>query len=275
MKFLPAVASALAVSAAAAVVVGGVLISGTAASASTAKPAPVNHNPVGRVEAVYRSPKMFEIVGWASDPDVRLTPIVIQLTIDGHVATQLLTSVARPDIARTHYVGPNTGFIKKIPVTTSVHTICALAGNRAAGKSTSFGCFTMNAAGKFVAPPKPAVNRNVAIASLASKYVGHPYVEGAAGPTAFDCSGLVQYVYRNAAHISLPHNAQAQYNGARQIPAAQARAGDLVFFHSGGGVFHVGIYAGPNRLWAAATPHDGVRYQSIWSSAVSYGTVTH
>jgi NlpC/P60 family len=271
MKFLPVVAAALAVSAASAVVVGGLLISGTAASASTA----ASHNPIGRFESVARTARMVTVVGWAADPDAPKTSDLVQVTIDGHAAARFHTAVPRPVIAHDHHVGPDAGFIQNVPVAAVTHKICVQAGNIGPGALTSLGCFTMNTAGKFVAPPKPVVNRNVAIAGLASKYVGHPYVEGAAGPTAFDCSGLVQFVYRNAAAISLPHNAQAQYNLARQIPAAQARAGDLVFFHSGGGVYHVGIYASPNRMWAAATPRDGVRYQTIWSSAVSYGTFTH
>jgi hypothetical protein len=40
-------------------------------------------------------------------------------------------------------------------------------------------------------------------------------------------------------------------------------------------VFHVGVYEGSTMMVAAATPQDGIRYQSIWSSNVSYGTITH
>jgi cell wall-associated NlpC family hydrolase len=268
MKRIPTVVTAVSASA---VVAAGILVGGSAASAGNATN---SHTPIGRFDSVARTARLFTVVGWAADPDAPKTADLVQVTIDGHAAARFHTRLARPVIAHDHHVGPNSGFIQTIPVSAATHTICVQAGNIGPGALTSLGCFTMNTAGKFVAP-KPVVSRNAAIAALASKYVGHPYVEGAAGPTAFDCSGLVQYVYAHAAHISLPHNAQAQYNIARPIPAAQVRAGDLVFFHSGGGVYHVGIYAGPNRMWAAATPRDGVRYQSIWSSAVSYGTVTH
>lgn len=88
------------------------------------------------------------------------------------------------------------------------------------------------------------------VASLA----GRPYVWGAAGPRAFDCSGLVQYVMAHAAHRHLPHSAAAQYADAHHVSKAAVRPGDLVFFSSGGHVYHVGIYAGHGRILARASP---------------------
>jgi cell wall-associated NlpC family hydrolase len=270
MKIAPALLAAIAVPVAALVALVGVVASGSPASAGNA----VNpHDPIGRIDGIYRNAHMIDVRGWAADRDVKGHAVIIQLTLDGHVVSRFNTSIPRPIVAHDHHVGPDTGFQKHITVTAVTHTLCVLAGNLRAGASTGLGCFTMNPAGQIV---KPAPDRNTAIATLASKFVGYRYVEGGGSPAqGFDCSGLVQYVYQNAAHISLPHLAQAQFSRARPISAAQARPGDLVFFHSGGGVFHVGIYAGPNRMWAAATPADGVRFQTIWSSAVTYGTYTH
>jgi cell wall-associated NlpC family hydrolase len=267
MKLLPALALAVAVPSAALV---ALIASGSAASASNAS---TIHNPVGHIDGIYRSARAFDVRGWAADPDVKGHAVTIQYTLDGHVVSRFVTGIPRPIVAHDHHVGPDTGFQKQIAVTPVTHTLCVLAGNLRAGAPTSLGCFKMNAAGQIV---KPAPDRNAQISALAAKFVGYRYVENGATPAqGFDCSGLVQYVYRNSIGLSLPHNAQAQYNGARPISAAQARPGDLVFFHSGGGVYHVGIYASPNRMWAAATPADGVRYQTIWSSAVTYGTYTH
>jgi cell wall-associated NlpC family hydrolase len=116
-----------------------------------------------------------------------------------------------------------------------------------------------------------------AIAKLAAKQVGRRYVEGGTAPKrGFDCSGLVTYTYKKAAKIRLPHSAQQQFKKARKISARKARPGDLVFFHDGSGhVYHVGIYAGQHRMYAAATVKDGVRFQSIWSRAITYGTFRH
>jgi cell wall-associated NlpC family hydrolase len=71
--------------------------------------------------------------------------------------------------------------------------------------------------------------------------VGKPYVWGATGPNAFDCSGLTQYAYK-AAGISLTHFTGAQWKEGRAVSRADARPGDLVFFFSD--LHHVGLYLG-------------------------------
>lgn len=94
-----------------------------------------------------------------------------------------------------------------------------------------------------------------AIFNEALKYQGWKYVYGGSNPnTSFDCSGLVQWCYGKAG-ISLPRTAQEQYDATQHLPLSQAKAGDLVFFHStynaGTYVTHVGIYAGNNRMYHA------------------------
>ena len=97
-----------------------------------------------------------------------------------------------------------------------------------------------------------------AIMSEALKYQGWTYVFGGASPnTSFDCSGLIQWCYGRAG-IAMPRTAQEQYNVTQHIPLSQARAGDLVFFHStyntANYVTHVGIYVGNNRMYHAGNP---------------------
>lgn len=115
------------------------------------------------------------------------------------------------------------------------------------------------------------------IVAVAKRYVGARYVEGGSSPKGFDCSGYVRYVFAHANVRQLPHNAEAQrhVHGMHRISAHAARAGDLVFYLSGGSAFHVAIYAGHGRQWAATEPRDGVLNQSVWSSAVEYRTLTH
>ena len=84
-----------------------------------------------------------------------------------------------------------------------------------------------------------------AIMNEALKYQGWKYVYGGSNPnTSFDCSGLTQWCFGKAG-INLPRTAQAQYDVTQHIPLSQAKAGDLVFFHStynaGSYVTHVGI----------------------------------
>ena len=116
--------------------------------------------------------------------------------------------------------------------------------------------------------------RGVAMRALhvAATKKGDPYVYGAAGPGAFDCSGLTSFSYRLAGR-TIPRTSAAQRGATRRIPASAARPGDLVFFSSGGRVYHVGFYAGHHQVLHA--PHTGarVRTERIWTSSVSYGRV--
>jgi len=88
---------------------------------------------------------------------------------------------------------------------------------------------------------------------------GDPYQYGAAGPSRFDCSGLVMYVFQHAVGESLPHSADMQMHRADRIwHRSHLRRGDLVFqVDSSGYAFHVGIYAGRGYMWDA--PHSGAR----------------
>jgi cell wall-associated NlpC family hydrolase len=86
------------------------------------------------------------------------------------------------------------------------------------------------------------------ILAYAEAQLGKPYVYGAAGPDAFDCSGLAMMAYR-AAGITIPRTSQAQWDWGRQIPASQVQPGDLVFFAGADGTpaapGHVGIVLDP------------------------------
>lgn len=92
----------------------------------------------------------------------------------------------------------------------------------------------------------------------ALKYKGYPYVFGGASPeTSFDCSGLTLWCFEKAG-ISLPRIAQAQYDATQHIPLTEAKAGDLVFFHStydtSDYVTHVGIVVSPTQMYHAGDP---------------------
>lgn len=92
----------------------------------------------------------------------------------------------------------------------------------------------------------------------ALKYQGYPYVFGGSSPqTSFDCSGITQWCFAKAG-INLPRTAQAQYSATQHLSLAEAKPGDLVFFHStyatSDYVTHVGIYVGNNRMYHAGDP---------------------
>ena len=94
---------------------------------------------------------------------------------------------------------------------------------------------------------------------------GKPYVWGASGPDAFDCSGLVMYALQKAFGKSFPHYSGAQYNAT--TPVSTPQPGDLVFFGPGGSD-HVGVYAGGGKYWSAMSPSSN---PNIGMSAVKDG----
>lgn len=108
------------------------------------------------------------------------------------------------------------------------------------------------------AASKVTKKRN-AIVSFAKKQVGKRYVWGATGPSSFDCSGLVQYVYSKAAGINVTRTTYSQIKQGNAVSLNALQPGDLLFW----GSYHVGIYLGNGQYVHAATPSQGVRVQTI------------
>jgi cell wall-associated NlpC family hydrolase len=105
---------------------------------------------------------------------------------------------------------------------------------------------------------------------------GDPYSYGSAGPGRFDCSGLTYYSFRRAG-FKIPRTASAQSGWARHISRKSMKRGDLMFFTSGGGVYHVGVYAGRSHgkrmVLHAPNSGDHVRAQPVWTNGWFPGTL--
>lgn len=98
--------------------------------------------------------------------------------------------------------------------------------------------------------------------------IGRPYVWGAAGPDAFDCSGLVMWAYGKVG-ISLMHFTGDQWNEGEHIPRSELEPGDLIFFFPT--ISHVGMYVGNGLMVDAPTAGQDVQIQAVyWSAAVGY-----
>jgi cell wall-associated NlpC family hydrolase len=91
--------------------------------------------------------------------------------------------------------------------------------------------------------------------AYAQAQLGKPYIYAAAGPDAFDCSGLTMMAWALGG-VSMSHGSQDQYNSFPHVPLDQLQPGDLVFFgESGPTNHHVGIVVGPGIMIDA--PHTG------------------
>jgi Cell wall-associated hydrolases (invasion-associated proteins) len=90
------------------------------------------------------------------------------------------------------------------------------------------------------------------IVNKAFEFMGAPYVFGASGPRAFDCSGFTAYVY-GCFGVSLPHYTVSQSQMGQAVSQANLQPGDLVFFNTAGYISHVGIYIGGGQFIHASS----------------------
>ena len=117
-------------------------------------------------------------------------------------------------------------------------------------------------------PSTPSTNKVQAVIDLAHKQLGKPYVWGAEGPNSFDCSGLIYYVYKNAAGITLPRTSSAQYSAGVAVSRSNLKAGDLIFSSTDGtgNITHVAIYVGDGQMIHAPRTGKNVEKVSINNS---------
>ncbi len=108
----------------------------------------------------------------------------------------------------------------------------------------------------------PASGRAGAAIQYAMAQVGDSYVYGAAGPDAFDCSGLTMMAWAQAG-VGLPHSSSAQYSSGARVAASDLQPGDLVFYYSP--ISHVGMYIGNGMIVHAANPSSGVEVSALYS----------
>jgi len=123
----------------------------------------------------------------------------------------------------------------------------------------------------------PRADAANAVLFRAIALVGTPYRYGGNTPdSGFDCSGLVGYVFRDAAGVVLPRTSGEMSDlRARAVDMRDLQAGDLVFFADGRRVSHVGIYVGEQRFVHAPNTGGTVRLDRLdapyWNSHFVYG----
>jgi cell wall-associated NlpC family hydrolase len=138
------------------------------------------------------------------------------------------------------------------------------------GKSTGtpVSATTLKNSSNYIAPN--GSGKATAIIATAKKYIGVPYVWGGSTPSGFDCSGLVQYVFKQHG-ITLNRTTKTQYQQGTFVKKSNLQPGDLVFFQNTytAGISHVGIYIGSGEFIHASSS-QGVTISSLsnsyWSS---------
>ncbi|KAF9404872.1 hypothetical protein HW555_014128 [Spodoptera exigua] len=108
------------------------------------------------------------------------------------------------------------------------------------------------------------IDSRSAVVAAAKAHLGKPYVYGAAGPDSFDCSGLVQVAFAAIGH-PVGRTTINQETAGTTISVAEAQAGDLVFWGSHGGTYHVGISTGDGSYIHAPVPGDVVQIATVAS----------
>ncbi len=135
----------------------------------------------------------------------------------------------------------------------------------------NIGTFEVPAIPGFPTPAFPGLPGPAAVQSIgerafeaAQAKLGSPYVFGAAGPSAFDCSGLVQWAYQQAG-LNLPRTSGAQAGVGVPVAISDLRPGDIVTYNGGG---HSAIYAGNGNIIHASTSGTPVRYAPLNTMAI-------
>jgi len=193
-----------------------------------------------------------------------------QLPADALQAAPAVVSAPRTSVAPATFAAGSalTAASAAVPFERAA-LVAVSAPRRAAAPATS----APTAAAVKSATTVSAAARRAKAIRIAKKYVGVRYRYGGTTPSGFDCSGYTKYVWKKAGR-TLPRTSRAQYAKLRKISRAKARAGDLVFFKSSSGrVYHVGIYAGKNKMYDSPRPGKRVSLRKIWSTRVSFGRV--
>ncbi len=124
-----------------------------------------------------------------------------------------------------------------------------------------------------IPPPPPSDGSAAAIAiDAARSVIGTPYVFGAAGPDAFDCSGLTSWAWAQAG-VYLPHSADAQYASFPRVPLSDLQPGDIVYYGNFGP--HVALYIGGGTIIHATHPGPGggPHFDSLYGYDQPWGAV--
>lgn len=202
----------------------------------------------------------------SAPPTVQASAIVAQAKADAQATAGHASPTVAPTAPPTHHSTAPTATPTATPAPTAVRqpvspqatpapTPAPATPTPAPATPTPAPAPTVRANGSAAAPAAGSTVGTRALA-IARTAMGRPYVWGAVGPHAFDCSGLVVWAFRQVG-VSLPHSSAAQSTRGAPVTYANLQPGDLVFFYSP--VSHVGIYAGNGMVLNATESGEPVQ----------------
>lgn len=118
-----------------------------------------------------------------------------------------------------------------------------------------------------------ATGRAAEAIAFAKQFLGTPYKWGGSGPLGFDCSGLMQYVYRKVG-VELPRVSAQQAQAGQRIALDQLKPGDMVGWDNSSrnnGADHIGLYIGNGQVLHAPRPGDRVKISNLWDTGRAWG----
>ena len=186
----------------------------------------------------------------------------------------LLQNVLGNQLASPGIIGVNAGWYKVIfqsaigYIRSDYLDLTEIPYENQASKKSPL--FFRNGSSTGVTPSAAALKRPGSLAdeiiANAKKYIGVPYLWGGTTPSGFDCSGYVQYIFRQSG-ITLPRTTTEQYKVGTYVSKANLIPGDLVFLQNTyrEGISHVGIYIGDGKMIHAENSSTGVIISDIFS----------
>ncbi|WP_030676267.1 C40 family peptidase [Streptomyces rimosus] len=106
-------------------------------------------------------------------------------------------------------------------------------------------------------PATGATGSTASLVGFLRAQLGKSYVLGSSGPSAYDCSGLVQAAYRTIG-IDLPRTSQPQSTAGTQVGLGNLQVGDILYWGSAGSAYHVGVYVGNGHFIGAQNSSTGI-----------------
>ena len=186
--------------------------------------------------------------------------LVLNVGVSGEAVSALQTKLASLGYYTYGSVTGYYGSVTKAAVI-SFQKACGLSADGIAGPATHNKLFSGNA-------PYAASASAGTIADIALSQNGKPYVLGAEGPDAYDCSGLIHYAVNNAGY-SVPRYSAAVYSGysawTKMTGTSSLKKGDILFFHSdtSSSISHAGIYMGGGEFVHASSGQGRVMVSTL------------